>query len=117
MSGMEFRNRKICAFAIAICFLLVGCGQMNGADVPGHSSETTEIQESTIMESGSDSTADQKEKVDDENILSVGDFEKVGIENSVEVTDYPVFDFDKKVVTLNSGYEMPILGIGTYALS
>ncbi len=27
------------------------------------------------------------------------------------------FDFDTKTVTLNSGYEMPILGIGTYALS
>ncbi len=30
---------------------------------------------------------------------------------------YPVFDFEKKTVALNSGYEMPILGIGTYALS
>lgn len=27
------------------------------------------------------------------------------------------FDFQNKTVTLNSGYEMPILGIGTYALS
>lgn len=27
------------------------------------------------------------------------------------------FDFDTKTVTLNSGYEMPILGIGTFALS
>ena len=30
---------------------------------------------------------------------------------------YPEFSFDSKSVTLNSGYEMPILGIGTYALS
>ena len=27
------------------------------------------------------------------------------------------FDYDTKTVTINSGYEMPILGIGTYALS
>ena len=27
-----------------------------------------------------------------------------------------VFDFDKKTVLLNSGYEMPILGLGTYSL-
>lgn len=27
------------------------------------------------------------------------------------------FDLQKGVVMLNSGYEMPILGIGTYALS
>ena len=27
------------------------------------------------------------------------------------------FDFDERTVLLNSGYEMPILGIGTYSLS
>ena len=26
------------------------------------------------------------------------------------------FDFEKKTVTLNSGYEMPINGLGTYSL-
>ncbi len=30
---------------------------------------------------------------------------------------YPVFDFDRKSVTLNSGYEMPILGLGMFSLS
>ncbi len=30
---------------------------------------------------------------------------------------YPVFDFTKKTVTLNSGYEMPILGLGMFNLS
>ena len=30
--------------------------------------------------------------------------------------DMGVFDFDKKTVLLNSGYEMPILGLGTYSL-
>ena len=30
--------------------------------------------------------------------------------------DVGVFDFDKKTVLLNSGYEMPILGLGTYSL-
>lgn len=28
----------------------------------------------------------------------------------------PVFDFEKKTVLLNSGYEMPIIGLGTYSL-
>lgn len=31
--------------------------------------------------------------------------------------DAPKFDFDKKTVTLNSGYEMPLNGIGTYSLT
>ena len=30
---------------------------------------------------------------------------------------YPMFDFDRKAVTLNSGYEMPILGLGMFSLS
>jgi diketogulonate reductase-like aldo/keto reductase len=30
---------------------------------------------------------------------------------------YPAFDLNTGTVTLNSGYEMPILGLGTYALS
>ncbi len=29
----------------------------------------------------------------------------------------PVFDFESRTVTLNSGYEMPIMGLGTYSLS
>lgn len=30
---------------------------------------------------------------------------------------YPVFNFESKTVTLNSGYEMPILGLGMFSLS
>lgn len=33
------------------------------------------------------------------------------------VSCYPVFDFESKTVTLNSGYEMPILGLGMFSLS
>lgn len=36
---------------------------------------------------------------------------------AVDPIGYPVFDFETKTVTLNSGYEMPLLGIGTWALS
>ena len=36
---------------------------------------------------------------------------------AAQAEGYPEFNFEKKTVTLNSGYEMPILGIGTYALS
>ena len=37
--------------------------------------------------------------------------------NSGEETPTPVFDFESRTVMLNSGYEMPIAGLGTYALS
>ena len=38
-------------------------------------------------------------------------------ENSSDKTTVPVFDFQRRTVMLNSGYEMPILGLGTYSLS
>lgn len=41
----------------------------------------------------------------------------LGSENSGAETSVPVFDFEKKTVFLNSGYEMPVAGLGTYALS
>lgn len=37
--------------------------------------------------------------------------------HDVNAANAPVFDFDTHTVTLNSGYEMPILGLGTYSLS
>lgn len=36
---------------------------------------------------------------------------------AVSPAEGPAFDFEKRTVTLNSGYEMPIMGLGTYALS
>ena len=38
-------------------------------------------------------------------------------ESSGEETSVPVFDLESGTVILNSGYEMPIAGLGTYALS
>lgn len=38
------------------------------------------------------------------------------IKSSETALSAPVFDFEKKTVTLNSGYEMPIFGLGTYSL-
>lgn len=35
----------------------------------------------------------------------------------VSENSYPVFDFESKTVKLNSGYDMPILGLGMFALS
>lgn len=37
--------------------------------------------------------------------------------SSAEQPSIPVFDFETKTVRLNSGYEMPVAGFGTYALS
>lgn len=37
--------------------------------------------------------------------------------DDMNVSDIGVFDFDSKTVLLNSGYRMPIVGMGTYSLS
>ncbi len=34
-----------------------------------------------------------------------------------DMKDMKIFNFDSKIVTLNSGYEMPLNGIGTYSLT
>lgn len=34
-----------------------------------------------------------------------------------DMAQAPVFDFETRTVTLNSGYEMPLNGIGTYSLT
>ena len=39
-----------------------------------------------------------------------------GLTSNMEENKVGVFDFENKKVLLNSGYEMPILGLGTYAL-
>ena len=38
------------------------------------------------------------------------------VTNKEETNEVGVFDFDSRTVPLNSGYSMPILGLGTYAL-
>ena len=41
----------------------------------------------------------------------------VALASAALADGYPAFDFDRKTVTLNSGYEMPILGLGMFSLS
>ena len=38
-------------------------------------------------------------------------------ESQVEIQETEKFDFEKGTVKLNSGYEMPIIGLGTWTLS
>ncbi len=38
-------------------------------------------------------------------------------EEKTEEHEYPAFDFESRTVMLNSGYEMPILGLGMFSLS
>ena len=48
--------------------------------------------------------------------IEVEDISSVEKEEDTEMIPVVVFDFEKKTVTLNSGYEMPIIGLGTWTL-
>ena len=83
------------------CLLLIGC-------VTGCSSNTSKT-------TGSFSEQADKSSSSVETAPEESDFSES--ENHSEEASAPVFDFESRTVMLNSGYEMPIAGLGTYALS
>ena len=90
------------AIILVFCLMLAGCGQVSGNNTVSGGTETQSMQEKTTgIETGTSS--------EDSQISSQ--------EEVVASTGYPEFDFESKNVTLNSGYKMPILGIGMFSLS
>ncbi len=57
-----------------------------------------------------------KEKISEEATNMNDNNEKVQ-NNDYDMTEMKTFNFETKTVTLNSGYEMPLNGIGTYSLT
>ena len=72
-------------------------------------------------EIGSTGTFDSSEMPHTEDISEPDEADKAGADTNSKVNEqqitYEKFDFDKKTVRLNSGYEMPIVGLGTWTLS
>ena len=72
-------------------------------------------------EIGSTGTFDSSEMPHTEDISEPDEVDKAGADTNSKVNEqqmtYEKFDFDKKTVRLNSGYEMPIVGLGTWTLS
>lgn len=90
------------AFILLLVFAMTACGQtvQNEADITGdkETSQVTEVAES----------------IQEEESATVSESAAPGIEE--ESVMKAAFDFETKTVTLNSGYEMPINGLGTYSL-
>lgn len=86
--------------SFALLFVLSACGQQEQnsgpASAPG-SQTSKDVNHSGRTESKMPNTASSGAEQTSENPGS--------------------FDFETKTVTLNSGYEMPIMGLGTYSLS
>ena len=110
---------------ILACLLMVSlsaCGKQAGADSSADKvmeqhgqTESAGTTEQTEKEQPAVSEAEQTE-AQTENILTDREEQKIeGGDNTV--TGDISFNFETKTVLLNSGYEMPIYGIGTYSLT
>ena len=90
----------------ALCVLLLLALTFTGCAANGKTTDTTVSTngstglppEVTTDETNDPASADEPQKTPDDG-------------------GYPMFDLTKKTVTLNSGYEMPILGLGMFNLS
>lgn len=103
--------------ACSLIFVMSGCGQTQGPVqeqlAPMESitdSEPPEIPASGNLAGSVESVPSQAGIVDSDHRKETG-----GSETAVE-SGYS-FDFETKMVVLNSGYEMPIYGLGTYSLT
>ena len=110
---------------ILACLLMVSlsaCGKQAGADSSADKvmeqqgqTESAGTTEQTEKEQPAVSEAEQTE-AQTENILTDREEQKIeGGDNTV--TGDISFNFETKTVLLNSGYEMPIYGLGTYSLT
>lgn len=110
---------------ILACLLMVSlsaCGKQAGADSSADQvmeqhgqTESAGTTEQTEQEQPAVSEAEQTE-AQTENILTDGEEQKIERGDNTVTGDIS-FNFETKSVLLNSGYEMPIYGIGTYSLT
>ena len=97
---------------VLICAALASCGTNDNTSVS--TPEGTPSQE--ISTTAVTSAKTDVEVISDETDDTAGS-QQENQPNEKNNSGYPAFDFDTKNVTLNSGHEMPILGICCFSLS
>ena len=95
------RKIIISVFAVFLLFVVSGC-QRTEENAPSQSAGQTE-------------TGTAAEENVNEKTIHMG--KKKDMQESKEMKEAGKFDFETKTVLLNSGYEMPLNGIGTYSLT
>ena len=88
----------------ALCLSLAACGANDSSSVS--TSDSTEVSVTTTTEVSS--VVEDVETTQKQQEIQL---------QETNISSYPDFNFDTGTVTLNSGYEMPILGIGCFSLS
>lgn len=111
------KTKRTAAFLLSLllCFSLSACGTKEGQpDI------VDELVEDDAQTSGQTGSADANVENETQEIGQTemaeenADGEQQGVS---EMSEGPEFDLENGTVMLNSGYEMPILGIGTFRLS
>lgn len=97
-------KRTIITIIMAMCLMLTACGQTENTE----SNDVTDTGSPQAQEQSSDPGESETEE---QSVTSTE------ADIGTDAEGYPIFDFEKKTVTLNSGYEMPILGLGMFSLS
>ncbi len=99
------RNKmlKMITLSLILCLVLSGCGKTENGSQTGR--EETKTQ------------ADSKPDTEKEKVETVAPDETDNGQNKADLKDGSSFDLKAGTVMLNSGYEMPILGIGMFRLS
>lgn len=91
-------KKLLCALmTFSIAFTMTACGN-SGQNVTAQSTETNFAAAASTKKSATETSKNTESK------------EESTVKSGIE------FDFETKTVTLNSGYEMPIYGLGTYSL-
>ena len=115
MNSENFLSHRICLTALLLTLILLlftGCSSTPSmeTDAPGEPGSANETDHSVTTEplsedkaaSSHNTESDAPERTDD-MILTQASSQK--------------FDFEKQTVLLNSGYEMPVIGLGTWTLN
>lgn len=100
------KRKRIAAFlcSLTMCFALGACGTAGNQPDDVEKDTMDEVQDSTQTE----------EPQNNSGIIEPDNEQKEALGGAAEVQ---AFDLESGTIMLNSGYEMPILGIGTFRLS
>lgn len=95
------------ALILSLLFAVTACGQTE-ADDSGKNKNACHKESSTMEE--------MTENIEETESVLVGENEGSMRDTEVKTIMKREFNFETKTVTLNSGYEMPVNGLGTYSL-
>lgn len=106
-------KKIVCCFlAVSLLAVITACGNSK-EDTPSENTKTTGQTESSMT-----TEAEGNTNMGGETEVDTIDGESEMMQESEDdMAEAGVFNFETKKVLLNSGYEMPVYGIGTYSLT